>query len=225
MRAHVDALYTHDDAGRMLRGNYPGGEDAPRFFLGRTAHGNEWRFRHDVTDAVRHELELLSAAEPVSGEVLLSPHGSAPYENILAQVEPIRSIWSGPAYGFPDELPPAPHATLITQANRDVLRPHLDAWLPDVAIGQPLIGCIVDGHAVSVCGSVRITAVAHEAGVETAPNFRGRGFAIEAVAAWARAVRDIGRIPLYSTSWQNVASQAVAARLRLVRFGADLHIT
>jgi predicted GNAT family acetyltransferase len=72
---------------------------------------------------------------------------------------------------------------------------------------------------------VRKTAIAHEAGVETAKEFRGRGCAVEAVAAWARIVRDAGRIPLYSTSWQNYASQALAAKLRLVRFGSDLHIT
>jgi predicted GNAT family acetyltransferase len=72
---------------------------------------------------------------------------------------------------------------------------------------------------------VRITPAACEAGVETAPGFRGHGHAARVVAAWALAVRDAGQIPLYSTSWQNTASQAVARKLGLRQFGADLHIT
>jgi RimJ/RimL family protein N-acetyltransferase len=221
MRAHVEALFTHDDAGRMLNVNEPSGKPAPRFFIGRTAQGSQWRFRHDVDDSLRRELELVCSSEPTTGEPLVS----ATYENILARVGPIRGIWSGPAYSFPDELPTAPRAVVISQTNRELLRPHLEAWLPDIETGQPLIACVIDGRAVSVCCSVRKTVIAHEAGVETATEFRGRGCAVEAVAAWARIVRDAGRIPLYSTSWQNHASQALAAKLRLLRFGADLHIT
>ena len=45
------------------------------------------------------------------------------------------------------------------------------------------------------------------------------------VAGWARAVREAGVEPLYSTSWQNAASRAVARKLALVPFGSDVHIT
>jgi predicted GNAT family acetyltransferase len=72
---------------------------------------------------------------------------------------------------------------------------------------------------------VRITHEAHEAGVETLPDFRGRGYATDVVAGWARLVRSLGAVPLYSTSWENAASQAVARKLRLVQYGADFHIT
>ena len=42
--------------------------------------------------------------------------------------------------------------------------------------------------AVSICCRVRVSAAAHEAGVETPPDFRGRGHGTRTVAAWARAV-------------------------------------
>jgi predicted GNAT family acetyltransferase len=84
---------------------------------------------------------------------------------------------------------------------------------------------LLDGKAVSVCASVRITPAADEAGVDTHRDFRRQGHAARAVVAWARAVREVDRIPLYSTSWQNEASRALAHRLGLIQFGSDLHLT
>jgi predicted GNAT family acetyltransferase len=60
--------------------------------------------------------------------------------------------------------------------------------------------------------------------VETLEGYRGRGYAPMVVAAWARAVRETGRIPLYSTSRNNRASEAVARKLGLVQYGSDLSL-
>ena len=90
---------------------------------------------------------------------------------------------------------------------------------------QPFLAIVEAGRAVSVCRSVRITGEAHEAGVETLPEFRGKGYAKDTVAAWARSVQSMGAMPLYSTSWENTASQAVVKKLHLVQYGADFHIT
>jgi predicted GNAT family acetyltransferase len=70
----------------------------------------------------------------------------------------------------------------------------------------------VDGHAISVCFCARRSQLAAEAGVETAVGYRGRGFASRVSAAWARLIRRSGRLPLYSTSWSNTASLAVARK-------------
>jgi RimJ/RimL family protein N-acetyltransferase len=83
----------------------------------------------------------------------------------------------------------------------------------------------VGREAVSVCASVRRTGAGHEAGVETVPAHRGRGYAAQVTLAWAAAVRALGRVPLYSTSWSNERSRAVARKLGLICFGSDLHIT
>ena len=82
-----------------------------------------------------------------------------------------------------------------------------------------------DGKTVSVCCSVRMTPQAHEAGVETHPAFRGRGYAARAVAAWAKTVYEMARVPLYSTSWENEPSRTLAKKLGLIQYGVDLHIT
>ncbi len=94
--------------------------------------------------------------------------------------------------------------------------------LPD---WQPFLALVEENRAVSVCRSVRITPDAHEAGVETLPEFRGRGYAKDMVAGWARAVQSLGALPLYSTSWDNTASQAIAKKLHMKLYGADFHVT
>ncbi|MFN2565490.1 MAG: GNAT family N-acetyltransferase [Gemmatimonadaceae bacterium] len=224
MRVHVEALFAHDAEGHLVRVNEPAGAPAARFFLGRTAGGPVWRFRHDVDHDLRSE--LASAAEDDAfRERVLEPISPSRYEDILARTAPIQRTWVGPAFCFPDELPAATGAVLVTEGDAQLLRPLLHAWIPDVPLSQPMFALAVDGHAVAVCCSVRRTSLAHEAGVETAPPYRGRGYAALVVTAWARAVRDMGRVPLYSTSWQNEASRAVARKLALIRFGSDLHIT
>jgi hypothetical protein len=221
MQVQIDALFTHDVRGRMVHVNEPGGKAAPRFFLGTTAHGHIWRFRHDLGHEVEAELDALCLAEPVRDVAELD---TTRYEDVLARVGPIQSVYAGPAYRFPLDLPDAPPAIRITEDNSDVLRPYLEEWLPDVGYRDAMFAVVVGGHAVAIASSVRTSAVADEVGVETAAEFRGRGYASQAVITWAREIRSMNRIPLYSTSWDNVASQALAHSLGLSVYGADLNI-
>ena len=226
MRMHVEVLFTHDAEGRMRTVNEPGGGNAPRFFLGRTAEGNVWRFRHDVSAGLIRELEIACRVEAVAENASAEQVRSRPYEVLLAQDAPVQSVWAGPAYRFPrpSKFPTALGTVLVTEPNADILAPHLEEWMADVGAGRPVVAVVERGKAVSICSSVRVTGAAHEAGVETHPDFRGRGHAAKAVARWARVVREMGRIPLYSTSWRNSAAQAVARKLGLVVYGATVHV-
>jgi hypothetical protein len=141
------------------------------------------------------------------------------------QRAPVERHWSGPTCWFPIP-PPAEHAAVaITADNAHLLAGALEAWRPDVPHQQPMYAALVDGIAAAVCASVRITADAHAAGVETALDHRRRGLAAAAVAAWARAVMSADQIALYSTWWENEASQRLAARAGAVVFGEEYHIT
>lgn len=235
MEMHVDALFTHDAAGRLLQVREPNGAPAPRFFLGRAADGSVVRrYRFDLDDALRRELDAAAAREasspPATDAEERAASDLARYAEILGRFAPVRSMETGPAFCFPDALP-APYAdrdeavAIVTEANSALLERLLPAWIPDVRAGAPLFALVVDGAATSVCASVRITHRAHEAGVDTAPAFRGRGYAPRVVAAWALAIRARGIEPMYSTSWRNAASRAVARKLGLAQFGSDLHIT
>jgi hypothetical protein len=225
MRLHVEALFAHDAHGRLLRVNEPGGAAAPRFFLGRTADGDLCRFRHDVDEEVRRALAAAVRDDPGRDPLDEGASHAARYATILARAAPVERTWVGPAFAFPQDLPAADQVVRVTAANASLLAPLLAAWTPDVATCQPMLALLVDGRAAALCCSVRRTAHAHEAGVETAPAHRGQAHAPHVVAAWARAVREAGREPLYSTSWENAPSRAVARRLGLVPFGSDLHLT
>ena len=223
MRLHVEALFTHDDLGRLVRVNVDGGARAPRFFIGVTADGVVRRFRHDVDDEMKRALEDVSLGSNAHDDERVP--NVEQYRTILERQAAVERVWAGPVFSFPPGLPRVTEAILVTDDNTDILRALLPDWMPDVRLNPPLFAIVADGQAVSVCCSVRRTSDAHEAGVETVPAYRGRGYAATVVSAWAHAVRATGVIPLYSTSWENDASRGVARKLGLTRFGSDMHIT
>ena len=223
MQVHVQALFIHDERSRLLSINDGQEGVAPRIFLGRTEQGHVWRFRHDLPEALCAELESLCQTEPVT--ITEHPQHKAEYVRILAAQQPVERLWLGPAYWFPAGARLAQEPILISEQNAHLLQNGLQDWIPDVPTQQPFVAMIVAGQAVAICASVRVTGMAHEAGVETLKGHRQKGYATSVVSAWASAVMKRGAMPLYSTSLANVASQKVAARLGLSRYGIDFHIT
>lgn len=225
MRQRIEAHYKHDQRGRIESINQWDGGMAPRFYFGHTGEGNLWRFRADIPDDLAAKLQTLCEQEPVANERAWAPRYQEAYLRLLSTHGPIERAWAGPAYWFAVDVVPEVQPVAINEGNADLLREGFEAWLPDVPHRQPFMAIIEDGQAVALCASVRITDVAHEAGVETLPAYRQRGHAVNAVAGWAMAVRKMGAVPFYSTSWDNIASQNVAARLGLPLLGVDFHLT
>jgi RimJ/RimL family protein N-acetyltransferase len=229
LELQVEAMFTHDAAGHMVAINEPGGGPAPRFFLGRSRMGNVWRVRHDLPEATARRLEALAASEHVRDDLRAEPRHIAAYLEALGADQDVRAVVTGPAYRFPDALPPRPTGiTWITHANLDLLR-LLDWDVDALAAGEleawsPMAAIVEDGAAVSLGFSARLTDRVAEAGVNTVDAYRGRGYAPTVVTSWASAIRAGDRIPLYSTSWSNLASQAVAHKLGLIQYATDLSL-
>ncbi|MCB8928882.1 MAG: GNAT family N-acetyltransferase [Ardenticatenaceae bacterium] len=223
MEMHIRALYVHDEQGCLLSNNDWQRGPAPRFFLGRTSQGNVWRFRHDLPKTVCDELSALCKEEEFSTSA--PPAYQNEYLQILAAHAPIDKIWLGSAYWFAQPVRDSGGTTFIEAQNAHLLQGGPEEWIPDMAYQQPAVALLVDGQAVAICASVRITEDAHEAGVETVQAQRRKGYAVKVVAAWAREVKRRGALPLYSLSDENIASQNVAQRLGMAKFGTDFHIT
>lgn len=128
----------------------------------------------------------------------------------------------GPAYWLPERPAPA-EAALLGPADLPRFQAHFPDFLqrPWESRLGPVAASLVGGQAVALCTCARWTESVAEAGVHTAPAFRGQGHARAAVLRWAQEVRRLGRIPLYSTAWENVASQRLAASLGGVWYGED----
>jgi RimJ/RimL family protein N-acetyltransferase len=224
----VDALFTRDSQGDLLTLNelepVPPPTPAPRIYLGVTAGGIVRAYRPDVPAALRVAIEqLCEETAPLAhsqNEVLpalraiLAAHGSGEEWKLS----------TGPAYVFPwtprvsgdvTRIEPGQEALLVADF------PFTATWLRE---RWPCYAVVIDGRAVSICYSARRTSDVAEAGVDTAEGFRGRGYAALAAAAWAQAIRAAGITPVYSTSDDNHASQAVARKLELRQCGWDVQV-
>jgi hypothetical protein len=227
MELHVATLFTHNKDRRLQHINDVTRAPAPRFFFGCTPGGNLWRFRHDLPENIIRELEGLALSEPISLNLREPPINGAAFMEILQAHGEIQQVWMGPAYCFPDTITIEPSTNVVemTPDNAELLQDSFPDVLSELEWSQPCVAVIEDGKAVAICCSVRMSAQAHEAGVETLEGYRRRGYATSVAAGWAIAVREGGRIPLYSTSWENIASQGVARKLGLVLYGVDFHVT
>ncbi|MCA9878914.1 MAG: GNAT family N-acetyltransferase, partial [Thermomicrobiales bacterium] len=198
---------------------------APRVYLGVTTTGIVRAWRHDVPAEMRTAIDRLCDDYPVALENL---------EAFVSRLEQTLSrhdvrhtpgqIRTGPAFTFPDPLADSAGASLMQPGQEALLAatfPITATWLRE---SWPFSAMLVDGRAVSLCYSARRTSHVAEAGVVTAPEYRGRGYAAPAVAAWAQAIRAAGITPVYSTSADNHASRAVARKLGLREIGWDVQV-
>jgi hypothetical protein len=223
MARHIDTLYCRDAEGRLRSINELGYPPAPRFFMGRALAGNTWCFRYDLPADVCAKLDRICRQEPPATDLTRPPQHDAAIKAVLDDHAPLGHEYRGPAYWVAQDTPPSMPVAQITGANAELVQAGFP-WLLELLTSPdagPVVAAIEGGQAVAVCFCSRLPIQATEAGVETLPAFRGRGYATAAVAGWAAAVRQQGYLPLYSTSWANLASQRIAHKLKMVSYGED----
>lgn len=214
----LDTLYLRDADGRIISTREPHASRGPFFALIRGFEESAWAVHRDVPDEVAAGLDRLAREEPVLRDARDPPRYALQYRGYLGS-----RMWSGPAFTFPERLDPPGGVVPV----RDVrlLQRHFSGWVSDELPGrEPIFAVVRDGYPVSVCFCARRSPKAAEAGLETAADYRGRGFGPMVAAAWAEAVRESGRVPLYSTSWANAASLAVTRKLGLTMYAVDWNL-
>jgi hypothetical protein len=189
---------------------------APFFVLIRGESNVAWGVRNDASEQIADELDRLASEEPPLTDFQAPPLHADAYRSLVGG-----QIASGPAFRFPDEIQRPTDITLVDRL--DLLERNFRGWLDsEIPVCSPIVAVMDRGYPVSVCFcATKNSAPAVEAGLETAAAFRGRGLAPRVTAAWACAIRASGRIPLYSTSWSNAASLAVARKLDLMQYASD----
>lgn len=225
IRIQAETLFTYDARGRTVRDNYPDGGPAPRLFLGRSLGGDVVRFSEALPETLVQRLTALLAREPAARDLRAALTADEELRNVLEGHAPVRAAGGGPAYCFPAALSLPSGVVAVTAENAYLVQRTFPDLFRTIAVTPRCVAVVRDGAAVSVCFSSRSGPRATEAEVETLPEFRGRGHAAAVTAGWGLAVQAAGAIPLYCTSWENVASQGVARRLGLHMYGADMYWT
>lgn len=218
MVQHVNVLFRHDIENRMTVVNELPYDVAPRIFIGATRLGKLVRFSKSLDVSLVNKLEQVIGSSPSTllGEVI----------QILSIDRIVNNIWICPAYVFPDvRFMTCTKAIKVTNKNKEILKPHFPYTFEDFENKQPCFVIIENNIPVSICCSARQTSKAAEASVFTHENYRGRAYGLDVTIAWAAEVQKQGRFALYSTSWDNFASQSLARKLQLIQYGNDIHMS
>lgn len=225
---HLRTMFVLNGESRITSTREPGANPGPLFALVRSATACAWTVRADVPADIANALERLAREEPPVLDLRDAPKHADRYVALLegrprSGPPAGASIGqsAGPAFTFPDAV--ASPAGVVAVEDERLLQRNFRGWVPgEIAAGRrPVMAVTQDGYPISVCFCARCSDVAAEAGVETAEAFRGLGFGPRVTAAWALAIRASGRVPLYSTSWTNTASLAVARKLGLIAYASS----
>jgi hypothetical protein len=239
LATHVATSFAFDDAGRIVRNADPDRGAAPRLYIGGCDAGNLAYVRNDVGAATADAIRRLVAGEPPLDTPDRAPEHVDDYVALLAAEAPIERHGQGVNYCFPSNFEYRHDVHTVGSDARPAelarlgLTPDRELPAPLVAIGFSTVGrlwapwCVAlhDGEIASLAETVRIGPTGAEAGVNTIPDLRGRGFAAAATAGWAMAPSLRGRMRFYSTAVTNRSSQRVAERLGLHVIGASFTLT
>lgn len=204
-----------DDLGYLVRLPGPCPAAIPRFYVAELAgSGNHVRFtRQGLLPAVA---ERLLALPP---HVALEDRGAV--RRVLAADAHCRTIRRSKSYVFPAAPGPQDFAGVLClgEADRDLVT-QFDARID--TSDCPVFAVIAGGRIVSACTSSRETGQAAEAWVQTSPSRRRSGLGRRVVAAWGQYQLARGKVPFYTSAWDNLASQALAVSLGLVQYLSDV---
>jgi len=200
--------------GLLVRIPGPEPDDIARLFVVQHDGGCFAYARADLPLSVR---QRLSAVPPEAAlrEVSL-------IQSILAEHAICESVAQGKAYVFSETPSPADYPDVIRLHREDrTLVERFDPGLTAFLEKRPVFSVIVERKIVAACVSAREDHAAAEAWVQTAPDFRRRGYARQATAAWAHHLQQQGKIPFYSHLLDNLASEALARSLGLIPYKTE----
>jgi len=205
----LETLFELNRDRRIVSTREPNPGPGPAFFLIRTATDCAWGVRVDIPSNVAEQLVRLAKEEQPTSDFQTAPVNANRYLSLLSG-----TVTTGPAFTFQELMPEFSDVFAVEDVR--LLQRSFRGWLDDELPGRSRLMAVVrNGQAVSICFCARRSDAAAEAGVETVPAFRGRGLALRVTAAWAQAIRSSGRLAIYSTSWNNKSSLAVACKLCL----------
>ena len=229
---HRRTAFTFDHGGRMTHESAPNRSRGNRFSYTGCSDGNRGVIRDDVPEeGVADALQTLLAGEPPLDRPDSTPRHRAEYARLLDSVALLGLLWVFPApIGYQGGVRLVWSGS--DEAEALLARPERNAAFGSRGSGlarteawwEPSCLALVGGEAVSIATTARAGAEGAEVGVDTAPEFRGRGLATAVVAGWSRHPDLADRVLFYSTGRDNISSRRVSDRLELRFVGSTFAV-
>jgi hypothetical protein len=214
----------------------PGGP-GPRFFLSGCRMGNLAFVGESLADDLARRIGALAGDEPPWFDADVRPQGLEAIWELLSRGAPTQLVGPEVVFDLPHGLAfdhPAEIVCCDTEAGAALVARLERDGLPDALIDAgflalddfwwPWCAVMEDGRFAAMAFATRFAAASAEIGVYAFPQYRRRGCATAATAAWSSldCLRD--RALIYATRATNESSRHVAARLELEVIGARLWI-
>lgn len=214
MKLHIEVLYQQNNKKQLTVVNEPPFEEAPFIFIGSTKEGRIEKYSEKVDDLLKKRLQNSIKNQPDDLIVGLI--------NEFTNRVGLHEFTMGPAYVFPEIEQVSDEVIIVTEATKELLKDDFKFTFLDFKAKQPCAVMMKDERVVALCCSARQSNKAAEASVYTVEKYRGNGYGAAVTKAWAQQIQALGKVALYSTTWDNFASQGVARTLGLHQYGVDL---
>jgi hypothetical protein len=217
----------------------PGGEagPGPRFFFSGCRAGNLVHLGGALADDDAHQLRELAGAAPPWFDADVRPRGLEAIMELLSRDAPADLVGPEVVFQLPHKVAfdhPADVVRCDSDAGRALVAALEGDGMPHALIDAGFLAlddfwwpwCVVmeAGQIAAMAFATRLCAASAEIGVYAFPQYRRRGCAAAATAAWSSLACLEGRALIYATRATNHASRHVAARLGLPAIGARLWI-
>ena len=180
--------YSLDEAGLLVP--FTGSTEQARFIIYRYEGGYATFFHHALPEFIKAQIMALPREQAFGDHEAI--------KRLLAMQTPCRKMWIGGACYFAKLPLRGGFLDALHEDNHWVIK--------------------VDGDIAAQAWTVRGNDRAAEAAVETRPEFQRRGYGRQVTAAWAHDVMSWGLVAFYSYHRDNVASQALAKSLGLMKY-------
>ena len=210
----MDYLFTYEN-GKMSQINEPWGctTNAPLLFIGVTNQGQIlYRFGKLADSIFIQKAETLLLKKILDISIYLSELKSNRFCQEVCFYYPTKINSS------------TTNCRLLTTKDSSLLSLTFKDEVEELETAQPFIGYFLNGQIVSICRSVRKGKNGEEAGIETLPSHRRRGFAQSVLNCWISEVQKKNLTPFYSANIDNLASLNLAQKTGFIMYAKTIEI-
>jgi len=205
---------------RVFHGSHPWGDQPCPLWIAQTLLGTVVNVQFPLLESIQAALLERSPGIPV-----LAEGGQERLLTAMGRLTPVASIWENVTLCVDEQhfLPWHEHPAVPLDPHHQRLRQvRTQEPVSDSAV-EISFGVLRAGQVVSYADVQRRNDAVASLGVWTDPEFRNRGMGRSVVSAATRHLLASGRVAIYITARDNLASLSLCQALGYQKFGEDLY--